>query len=62
MLLICYKPFGNDKPGDSVEVADGAEYDHAYYHEGLPKKKKSSDELPKESPLNPPAADAGENE
>lgn len=31
MLLRCTAKFGNFKPGDEVEVPDGARFDHAYF-------------------------------
>lgn len=31
MLLVNHQPFGNFKPGDTVEVPDGAAFDHAYF-------------------------------
>lgn len=31
--LRCIRPFGFDKPGDEVEVPDGATYDTYYYTE-----------------------------
>lgn len=31
MLLKCVRPFGNKKPGDTVEVPDGAEFDQMYF-------------------------------
>lgn len=33
MLLVNHQPFGNFKPGDTVEVPDGAAFDHAYFEE-----------------------------
>lgn len=33
MILVCTHPFGNFKPGDEVEVPDGAVFDGAYYAE-----------------------------
>ena len=33
MLLVNVRPFGNFKPGDWVEVPDGAGFDHAYFEE-----------------------------
>lgn len=31
MQLKCVRPFGNFKPGDSVEVPDGAVFDTFYF-------------------------------
>lgn len=36
MILVNDRPFGNFVPGDEVEVPDGAEYDHMYFHEREP--------------------------
>ena len=33
MILVCTKPFGNFKPGDEVEVPDGAVFDRTYFEE-----------------------------
>jgi hypothetical protein len=33
MLLVNVRPFGNFKPGETVEVPDGAGFDHAYFEE-----------------------------
>lgn len=31
MQLVCKNAFGNFKPGDEVEVPDGAGFDNAYF-------------------------------
>jgi hypothetical protein len=31
MLLVNVRPFGRFAPGDTVEVPDGAVFDHAYF-------------------------------
>jgi len=33
MLLRNVRPFGNFVPGDTVEVPDGAEFDHVFFEE-----------------------------
>jgi hypothetical protein len=33
VLLQFIKPFGHHKPGDVIEVPDGAEFDHSYLTE-----------------------------
>jgi len=47
MQIKCVRPFGNFKPGDSVEVPDGAAFD-TYHFEQAP-----------EEPAPAPAADGG---
>ena len=38
MQLVCVRPFGNFKPGDEVEVPDGAVFDKFYFEVSEPDK------------------------
>lgn len=44
MLLKCKRKFGNCKPGDTVQVPDGAAFDSAFFYRVKPIEKKTEKE------------------
>jgi hypothetical protein len=46
MLLVNVRPFGNFKPGETVEVPDGAGFDHAYFERADEEPTPVEDEAP----------------